>query len=295
MLPTSPIPALFVLSGLVASAGPASPVPPLELAEIQLRAINHRFVNVDIDPDGHLMDALTDEDFLLTDGDGTWHDRAGFLAQVRQRSPLDGASVEDMRLRLFGPVALVHAVLAIAAVDGKLVRVRYTDIHVWTGTAWHLVSAQNTPLQNAVAVSQQTGTASAHSPWQGEDPIGDDLDVLRALNQNYVKAFRDADVAWYDAHLAPDYVVTSGDGSFHDRTAALANFANPTFATHFRSFPVERVSVRRFGDVALIHAENAYELKDHRRGVSRYTDIWHKRGGRWLCIAAHITVLKAPA
>jgi uncharacterized protein (TIGR02246 family) len=158
-----------------------------------------------------------------------------------------------------------------------------------------LVSAQNTPLQNAVAVSQQTGTASAHSPWQGEDPIGDDLDVLTALNQNYVKAFRDADVGWYDAHLAPDYVVTSGDGSFHDRTAALANFAKPTFVTHFRSFPVERVSVRRFDDVALIHAENAYELKDSRRGVSRYTDIWHKRDGRWLCIAAHITVLKAPA
>ncbi|HEX6723578.1 MAG TPA: hypothetical protein VF107_18560, partial [Burkholderiaceae bacterium] len=58
---------------------------------------------------------------------------------------------------------------------------------------------------------------------------------------------------------------------------------------------VGKVQVRRFHDVALIHAENAYELKDGRRGVSRYTDIWHKRGGRWFCIAAHITAHQAPA
>ena len=52
---------------------------------------------------------------------------------------------------------------------------------------------------------------------------------------------------------------------------------------------------RRFGDIALIHAENAYERKDRRRGVNRYTDIWRKQAdGRWLCIAAHITTHKAP-
>ena len=60
-----------------------------------------------------------------------------------------------------------------------------------------------------------------------------------------------------------------------------------------KSFPVDKVTIRRFDDVALIHAENAYELKDGRKGVSRYTDIWHKQNGRWRCIAAHITVHKA--
>lgn len=291
---TSPIPALFVLSGLVDSAAPAAPVPPLEVAELQLRAINHRLVSVDIDPDGHLLSALIGEDFLLTDGDGTWHDRAGFLAQARRRAAQPDAAVEDPRVRLFGPVALVHAVLADSTADGTAKRVRYTDVQVWAGTAWRLVSAQNTPLQDAVAVARQSGTAPAHAVWQGEDPTGDDIAVLRTLNENYVKAFREADVAWFDAHLAPDFVVISGDGAFHDRAAALADFAKPTFATRFRSFPVDRVRVRRFGDVALVHAESAWELKDRRRGLSRYTDIWHRCGGRWLCIAAHITVHKAP-
>jgi ketosteroid isomerase-like protein len=62
-----------------------------------------------------------------------------------------------------------------------------------------------------------------------------------------------------------------------------------------QSFPVDKVRIRRFGDVALIHAENAYQMKDGRSGVSRYTDIWQKQAnGRWLCIAAHITPHKAP-
>jgi uncharacterized protein (TIGR02246 family) len=294
-MPVSALPALFVLSGLVASAAHAAPVPPHEIAEAQLRAINHRFVSATVDVSGDLMEALTHEDFLLTQSDGSWRDRAEFVAHMRRQPPLDNAAGEDMRVRLFGPVALVHGVFAVTDEAGKVAKVRYTDVHLWSGTAWQLVSVQNTPLADSVAVPLRRGTAPAHPRWQGQDPTGDDATVLRALNDNYVKAFRDADVAWYGAHLAPDYVVVSGDGSLQDRAAALAHFARPTFATSIRSFPVGKVTVRRFHDVALIHAENAYELKDGRKGVSRYTDIWHKQDGRWLCIAAHITVHQAPA
>jgi hypothetical protein len=66
-------------------------------------------------------------------------------------------------------------------------------------------------------------------------------------------------------------------------------------ATRFQSFPVDKVRIQRFYDVALIHAENAYELKDGRKGIDRYTDIWHKSEGRRQCIAAHITTHKAPS
>jgi ketosteroid isomerase-like protein len=290
---TSPtlLPSFFALAGLVGGATHAAPVPPLALAEAQLRAVNHRSIDLSTDGRAGLLDALTGEDFLLTDGDGRWHSRAQFLDRLR-KSPPELSAHEDVRVRLFGRVALVHGVVGVARTGGT-VRVRYTDVHVWAGAAWRLVSVQNTPLEDAVAVQQRTGVAPAPAPWQGQDPSGDDLAVLRTLNERYVHAFREADVAWYDVHLAPDYVVVSGDGSMHDRAAALVDFAKPSFATAIKSFPVDKVSIRRFDDVALVHAENAYELKDGRRGVSRYTDIWHKRGGRWRCIAAHITVLKA--
>ncbi len=80
-------------------------------------------------------------------------------------------------------------------------------------------------MRAGVPLRQQTAIVPAHKAWRGADPFGDDLTVLRLLNEQYVNAFREADVGWYDAHLADDYVVISGDGSFHDRAAALANFA----------------------------------------------------------------------
>jgi hypothetical protein len=290
----STIPALFILAGLVNGAGAAGPVPTHETAVAQLRAINHRFLNTRIDPGGKVIDALTHEDFVFTASDGAWKDRAHFVAQVGGQAPRDSASLDDLRVRLFGRVALVHGVFTGPGEGGAAARLRFTDVYVWSGAAWQLVSAQETPLKASVGVALQAGTAPAHAPWRGQDPVGDDDRILHVLNERYVQAFRESDVAWYDAHLATDYVVASSDGSLRDRAVALAAFAQPTFATAMKSFPVGKVNVRRFDDVALIHAENAYELKDGRTGISRYTDIWFKRDGRWLCIAAHITTHKAP-
>jgi hypothetical protein len=290
----STLPALFVLSGLVGAAQ-AAPIPEPELAEAQLRALNHRFVSATVDVSGDLMEALTHDDFLLTDSDGAWRGRAEFVARMRRAPPLPNASSEGTLVRLLGPVALVHGVFTALDGAGGHTRVRYTDVHVWNTSAWQLVSVQHTPLPDGLDVQARRGQAPAHAAWRGQDPKLDDPALLQALNESYVQAFRDADVAWYAAHLAPDYLMIAGDGALLDRAATLERFAQPTFATAMRSFPVGRVQVRRFHDVALIHAENAYELKDGRKGVSRYTDIWQRRGGRWVCIAAHITAHRAPS
>jgi ketosteroid isomerase-like protein len=293
-------PALFVRSVLVgaaAHAACAAPVPAPDIAEAQLRAINHRFVSATVDVIGDLMETLTHDDFVLTESDGSWRDRTEFVARMRKQAPLPNAADEGMDVRLFGPVAVVHGVVQDPAGQraGGSARVRYTDVFVWNATAWQLVSVQHTVLADGVPLQARTGRPPAHAPWAGRDPRGDDRSVLTALNEHYVAAFRDADVAWYDAHFAADYVMVAGDGSLLDRAATLTRFAQPTFATAMRSFPVGQVKVRRFHDVALIHAENDYDLNDGRRGVNRYTDIWLKRDGRWLCIAAHITVHRAPA
>ena len=288
-MPDPQIPALFVVTGLVGGSAAAAPVPAPEVAQLQLRALQHRFIDAGLDPQGTLIDALTHADFVFTRGDGMWLSRADFIAQVCQRPALERARWDDDPVRLVGPVALVHGVFGSTA--GSL---RCTDVHLWNGSAWQLVSAQDSPLKPGVPHAWARGVATVHRPWQGQDPTGDDDAVLTALNDRYVRSFREADVAWYDAHLAPDFFVVASDGACRDRSAALAHFALPTFADTMRSFPVDRVQVRRFGDLALIHAANAYEMKDGRRGESRYTDIWHRRGGRWQCIAAHITASLAP-
>jgi uncharacterized protein (TIGR02246 family) len=299
---SSPL-ATAIAATLLAGAASASTLPPADAAELQLRTLNHRFVNVFAARDPAFMQELTAADFRMIGADGLRVDRSTFLEALGRPGGMAGVSYDQLQVRLFGEVALLHGVF-----EGQLqgqgdghrpLRLRYTDVFHWDGAQWRLVGAHNTPVRDPRAKALNRGTVPAHTPWRGRDPAGDDLTVLRQLNDQYVQAFRNADVAWYAAHLAPDYVVTNGDGSFNDRAAALTAFARPTFATQLRTFPVDQVHIRRFGDVALIEAENAYETKDGKHGISRYTDIWHfdrrEGGGRWLCISAHITVFKAPA
>jgi ketosteroid isomerase-like protein len=48
------------------------------------------------------------------------------------------------------------------------------------------------------------------------------------------------------------------------------------------------VNIRVMGDFAIIHARTSYTLPDGRQGGGRYTDIWARRGGKWLCVAAQV-------
>jgi ketosteroid isomerase-like protein len=51
----------------------------------------------------------------------------------------------------------------------------------------------------------------------------------------------------------------------------------------------EDVRIRILGDTAIIHARTVYRKPDGQAGKGRYTDIWMRSGGRWLCVAAHVT------
>jgi ketosteroid isomerase-like protein len=113
-----------------------------------------------------------------------------------------------------------------------------------------------------------------------------DLEVLEELNRGYVRAAELSDVRWYAEHLAEDYVSIGPDGSLTDRAGFLARIARP----YPGSNPVAvDVRIRLLGDIALIHAGFRDTRPDGRVGEGRYTDIWARRGGRWLCISAHFT------
>ena len=240
------------------------------------------------------MRAMTADDFLFTAEDGAWLSREELLTRMRQHRPRTCAMHMEVELRQYGPVALVQGVFQ-AQADPATQRLRFTDVWLWTGRGWQLVSVQNTALQEGVLAQQHKGDARRRNGSAYSTSKVDDQLQLTELNAQYVQAFREADVAWYETHLAPDYTVVPVNGKFEYRAAAMTDVGVPYFVTSMRSFPVDKVRVRRFADVALIHAENDYVLKDGRQGVSRYTDIWHKTAGMWRCVAAHITVYKAPA
>lgn len=113
-----------------------------------------------------------------------------------------------------------------------------------------------------------------------------DLEVLEKLNKGYVDAVQNSDAAWFDRHLAEDFFNSNPDGTLVDRQGFLAQILRPAGVTGLEP---REVNIRIIGEVAIIHAKTVYRKRDGHAGAGRYTDIWAKRNGRWVCVAAHVT------
>jgi ketosteroid isomerase-like protein len=113
-----------------------------------------------------------------------------------------------------------------------------------------------------------------------------DLETLIDLNRDYINSVQHSDVRRFDEILAPDFLCSNPDGSLIDRQAFLAQTAKPVAIKHLEA---QDVNVRILGDVAIIHARTSYTKPDGQPGGGRYTDVWARRGGRWLAVSAHVT------
>ena len=113
-----------------------------------------------------------------------------------------------------------------------------------------------------------------------------DLDMLLQLNADYIRSVQTSDVGRFDQILADDFVCTNPDGSFVDRANFLIQTARPVTIADLAAHDVK---VRIIGDCAIIHARTTYWMPDGRSGAGRYTDVWARRNGQWLAVAAHVT------
>jgi ketosteroid isomerase-like protein len=113
-----------------------------------------------------------------------------------------------------------------------------------------------------------------------------DLRELERLNRDYVQAVQDSDVARFEEILAEDFLNSNPDGTLLDRAGFLAQIARPVTIAGLQAHDVR---IRMLGDVAIIHARTAYTTAEGRQAAGRYTDIWARRHGRWLAVAAHVT------
>jgi hypothetical protein len=117
-------------------------------------------------------------------------------------------------------------------------------------------------------------------------PEVDHQATLRELNRNFVRSVDEADVAWFDANLASDFMNTNPDGSLIDRKSFLAQIARGSTVKNIREHDV---LIRILGEFAIIHARTSYEKPDGARGSGRYTDDWQFRDGKWQCVSAHVS------
>ena len=112
-----------------------------------------------------------------------------------------------------------------------------------------------------------------------------DLEILNKLNEGYIRSVQASDIKWFGEMLAEDFLNTNPDGSLVDKAAFLRQI-EPKAA--ISNLECHDVNVRIMGDFAIIHARTSYTRPDGKPGGGRYTDIWAKRGGRWLCVAAQV-------
>ena len=113
-----------------------------------------------------------------------------------------------------------------------------------------------------------------------------DTDNLRRLNQDFVRSVQLSDVGCFEKILAEDFLNSNPDGSLVDRPGFLAQIARPAMISNLDAHDVR---IRILGDVAIIHARTSYLKPDGQAGAGRYTDVWARRNGQWLCVSAHVT------
>jgi ketosteroid isomerase-like protein len=114
----------------------------------------------------------------------------------------------------------------------------------------------------------------------------DDLETLQQLNERYIRSVAASDVEWFAGNLSDDFMNSNPDGSLLDRAQFLAHIARPCPVSGFRA---EDVRIRMLGETAVIHGRTVYTKADGASAAGRYTDVWSRRQGRWVCVAAHVT------
>jgi len=116
--------------------------------------------------------------------------------------------------------------------------------------------------------------------------LANDIEILEKLNAGYMRSVQISDVRWFEENLDEDFLNSNPDGSLVDRAGFLEQIARPATISNFAASDVR---IRIMGDIAIIHGRTTYSKADGQLAAGRYTDIWARRDGRWLCVAAHVT------
>jgi ketosteroid isomerase-like protein len=113
-----------------------------------------------------------------------------------------------------------------------------------------------------------------------------DIEILTTLNRDYIASVQQGDVRRFDEILTDDFLCSNPDGTLIDRAQFLQQTALPVTISELVA---ENVQIRLLGDVALIHASTRYLTAAGELRKGRYTDVWARRGGKWLAVSAHVT------
>jgi len=120
-----------------------------------------------------------------------------------------------------------------------------------------------------------------------------DVAAIKALNEAWIHGYMTKDTANLSHIWADDFVLINPAGKRMYKQDGLRSMASP--AIHFVSSRVDTAEVKVVGNLGYIHARAAFTTIDasgkKTNGKTDYLDVYEKRKGRWVCIAAHVIYL----
>ena len=118
-----------------------------------------------------------------------------------------------------------------------------------------------------------------------------DVGAIMALNAAWIHAYKTKDTAIVARIWADDMILINPAGKKMTKREMLHAFAT---GPDFQSADVDTAEVRLVGNVGLITAHISFTFTLDGKvttGHTGYLDVYEKRNGRWVCIAAHVTSL----
>ena len=109
-----------------------------------LTALNRDYIQSVQDGDVRRFDEILADDFLCSNPDGSLVDKKQFLAQTARPVTIGGLTAEDVKVRIIGDVAIIHARTSYTTADGGQRYGRYTDVWARRNGKWLAVSAHVT-------------------------------------------------------------------------------------------------------------------------------------------------------
>ena len=113
---------------------------------------------------------------------------------------------------------------------------------------------------------------------------------LIKLENGWLQAFFKKDIAFSDRFLADDYMGTDEHGNVKTKAQEIAEIKA---GAHLSTSGVQdNIKVRVYGDAAVVTGRNIMKgLFEGKEYSSPYlwTDTFIKRGGRWQCVASHVS------
>jgi ketosteroid isomerase-like protein len=109
-----------------------------------LTALNRKYIHSVQHSDVQRLDEILAGDFLCSNPDGSLVEKNQFLAQTARPVTISGLAAQEVKVRILGDTAIVHARTSHTTADGERRHGRYTDVWARRDGTWLAVSAHVT-------------------------------------------------------------------------------------------------------------------------------------------------------